>query len=633
MFGGVTLNIILPTPIENMATFSILDTSTNPISGVSISINSETITTDGNGTAEIELDNGTYSFSVYKIGYIPANGSVVINDVSSNVQLDIPVDYVTGDVGPTSGNIFYVNPDSETDGWKFMEAAPVPVAGDTQSSWIQSALNSTEIGAAAQGVEIGDGLSNTIAIIAGGATSGPAVGTNNYETHGYDDWFCPSPGELTKMYTELYENGLGNFSAASYWSSAENNSTEAWRRSFSGGYETSRTKSTGYLYRAVRRFSELDYYKVSLDGNGFTVGTLPTCHKYFVKGSSVTLPDAPGLSKNGDAFVCWNTNANGFGADYPANSNFVVTGDFQLYAKFESNVLAFLPDTQSYTRYKNQVYEAQVDYLVEQEASLGLVWVGHVGDLVQNWEDPTYASEWTFVKSQMDKLTDASINWALVPGNHDYAKDSRVSTVLNSTFPLSGFQAMSTFEGSYDTKSDNTYHIVPIRGTDWLIMNLEYGPREDVVNWANTIIQNNSNKPCIVMTHALLVCQDVPRLNEFLISSDNHAPSNGYGLGSVPEGCSNGIDMWDDLIYPNNNVKLVICGHDGDSTTGSALNIESHADGSPVYNVLSNFQYWSNYPGYMLLFRIDSSTISFTTYSPYLDEFSDDDLSKGSFNF
>jgi len=78
---------------------------------------------------------------------------------------------------------------------------------------------------------------------------------------------------------------------------------------------------------------------------------------------------------------------------------------------------------------------------------------------------------------------------------------------------------------------------------------------------------------------------------------------------------------------------LVICGHDGDVSSGSAIRTSTHSDGSSVYQILSNFQYWSNFPGYMLLVKIDSSTISFRTYSPYIDEFKNDNLSQGKFNW
>ena len=634
LFGGGRLSTP-STPVDDqMVEFFISDESSTLLDNVIININSQILYTNEDGYTNISLDNGTYSFSVFKENYIKSDGNVVVDDGNSTVKISILSDYELRDIGPGGGYIFYVNSNYESDGWKYLESAPPLSEEDPTTTWIQTALQETEIGEDAQGLDFGDGLSNTTAIIDGGAVSGAVFTTQEYEHSGYTDWFCASSSELNQIYTELHQNGLGAFTASSYWTSTENSSTEARRQSFGSGSQSIASKDARYRYRPVRSFLEVEYYEIIYNENGLTSGSLPSSNgQYYIKGSEVIVNSGTSMSKSGDDFVCWNTSPNGFGTDYYVDSKITITGNLEVYAKYQSNVIAFLPDTQNYTRYKPAIYEAQIDYLVDQKDDLNLAWVGHVGDIVQMWTIPEYSSEWTFVQEEMEKLTTADIGWGLSPGNHDYENGTRNSTVLNTHFPLSSFTGMTSFGGSYDTNSDNTYHTVTIQDEEWLIMVLEFGPRYVIIEWANDIIENNSSKQCIIMTHALLVGQDVPRLNEFLISSDNHAPSNGYGLGSVPTGCNNGIDLWNDLIYPNNNVRLAICGHDGDSSTGSALKKAYHADGSEVYNILTNYQYWANYPGYMLLFRIDSTSISFVTYSPNLDEFKTDDSSAGTFSF
>src|SRR5690606_38517143 len=61
----------------------------------------------------------------------------------------------------------------------------------------------------ATGVAVGDGATNTAAIIAlcdeGGTTAASACA--DLVVEGYDDWFVPSRDELLLMYTNLKDNG------------------------------------------------------------------------------------------------------------------------------------------------------------------------------------------------------------------------------------------------------------------------------------------------------------------------------------------------------------------------------------------------------------------------------------------
>ena len=85
-----------------------------------------------------------------------------------------------------------------------------------------------------------------------------------------------------------------------------------------------------------------------------------------------------------------------------------------------------------------------------------------------------------------------------------------------------------------------------------------------------------------------------------------------------------GIDLWEKLVQPNRQVRYVVCGHDGATDNGDGLLISEHDDGSPVYQILSNYQYypWSD-TGYLLLLTFSQAegTVTMKTYSPYLDRY------------
>jgi hypothetical protein len=103
------------------------------------------------------------------------------------------------------------------------------------------------------GAEVGDGATNTAAILSGCTTSGIAAAI----CVAYDDgtWFLPSAGELDLMYTNLHLNGLGNFQSTNYWSSTEDSSNSAWYRYFYNDFQFYTNKDTDTInVRAVRAF-------------------------------------------------------------------------------------------------------------------------------------------------------------------------------------------------------------------------------------------------------------------------------------------------------------------------------------------------------------------------------------------
>jgi hypothetical protein len=67
----------------------------------------------------------------------------------------------------------------------------------------------------------------------------------------YGDWYLPTLYELGLMY--LQEGVVGPFTGV-YWSSTEDNSTQAYAKSLTLGVENTVAKSNIYYVRAVRAF-------------------------------------------------------------------------------------------------------------------------------------------------------------------------------------------------------------------------------------------------------------------------------------------------------------------------------------------------------------------------------------------
>jgi hypothetical protein len=321
--------------------------------------------------------------------------------------------------------------------------------------------------------------------------------------------------------------------------------------------------------------------------------------------------------------------ANGNGTTYEDEDILTIgSSDVTLYAIWEVDFyVTIFPDTQSSVNWKHSVLTNQIDWIINNKNILDIRFVGHVGDLVQEWDQDL--TEWTFIQDEMGQLGTAGIPYATLPGNHDYAQNTRNSTMLNSYFPLSTFSGMPTYSGAYDSNSDNTYHILNIGGKKLLIMSLEFGPRDAVVAWANGILQAEANRDtkAIIITHAYINTD-----GNLLASGMDHAASNGYGLGSD---VNDGDELWTDLIEPNNNVAFVICGHDGTSTDGSGKKESNHsANGAPVHQFLTNYQYYSpvDNGSYFFLLHFTEDKVEVRTFSSYLNQYKTDAESQADYN-
>ena len=108
---------------------------------------------------------------------------------------------------------------------------------------------------------IGTGSSNTSAIINSCTQSGIAAKLcYDLDQNGYNDWYLPSKIELQKLYLNLKNYNLGDFSATNYFSSTEYTIYNSWYLDFNygllqfGNSSYLGSKDDLYLVRAVRSF-------------------------------------------------------------------------------------------------------------------------------------------------------------------------------------------------------------------------------------------------------------------------------------------------------------------------------------------------------------------------------------------
>ena len=195
-------------------------------------------------TFEATAGNQDGTTGVYHVSWA---GSAEKNVTGSGLSLTIPVT-----AGDNTRHIFYVNANSASDGWRYLEAAPSDQS--TGITWITGgATQTTTNGNTA--TAIGTGKANTAFMAAqAGYTGGAAKVCKDYAGGGYSDWFLPSKDELSAMY---FKNAaIGGFAAMWYWSSSEYDASNAWIRGFGGGNTGINVyyKYSTYYLRAVRAF-------------------------------------------------------------------------------------------------------------------------------------------------------------------------------------------------------------------------------------------------------------------------------------------------------------------------------------------------------------------------------------------
>ncbi|CAE7261730.1 yvnB [Symbiodinium sp. CCMP2456] len=283
--------------------------------------------------------------------------------------------------------------------------------------------------------------------------------------------------------------------------------------------------------------------------------------------------------------------------------------------------LAVLPDTQIYAEAYPQHYDAQTRWLVEHADSHNIRFVLHEGD-VTNQNTP---EQWDNARKSMS-LLDGHLPYAIAPGNHDYGPGGnaadRVSFFNESKYfgPVSPYAIQPSLGGRYEeTKTDNTWHTFDANGQKWLVVALEFAPRDEVVVWADRIVAEHADLPAILVTHAYMYSDDTIydwRAKGAKQSWNPHA----YGVAKQPgETVNDGKELWDKLVSKHKNFRLVFNGHVLNDGTGyrSTKGIE----GNVVHQMLANYQFKKEggQGDLRLLEFSQDGDVAVRTYSPVLD--------------
>jgi 3',5'-cyclic AMP phosphodiesterase CpdA len=275
-----------------------------------------------------------------------------------------------------------------------------------------------------------------------------------------------------------------------------------------------------------------------------------------------------------------------------------------------------LPDTQVYALRYPGVFDSQTAWIARNADVLDIRYAFHLGDIVNNNTD----LEWERAASSMALLDDV-VPYAMVPGNHDYGPSGDASTRetgLNRFFSYEDAARRAGFGGAYAPgELDNTYHLFTAGGHDWIAVALEWGPRDEVIAWADEVMQQHPERLGIFITHAYLNNNDRRYDHTDLEHPQDFNPHE-Y---RTPGGVNDGEELWNKLVRRHRFV-LTLNGHVLGDGTGYLASTTDR--GNVVHQMLANYQMRElGGEGYLRLLELlpDGRTLVVRSYSPLLDQY------------
>lgn len=306
--------------------------------------------------------------------------------------------------------------------------------------------------------------------------------------------------------------------------------------------------------------------------------------------------------------------------------------------------MIMVPDPQSYVKFAaNQpLFELQIAWIAQNIKRLNIKAALFTGDMVEQNNklisgplpneyngDQTSRQQWEAVSRALSRL-DNRLPYIACQGNHDLgyiAAEYRYSIMPDYIYPERNLAFEKTlvstgtnYEGIH-TMENAAFEFQDEAWGKLLVIAFEFAPRDEALDWARQLIESERfmNHKVIILTHS------------FLLNNGERIVNENYKL--TPRNWAQAV--WEKLIYPSKNIKMVLCGHTGtppkmngkekvDYHTTTARRVDKAADGHEVVQMMFNSQNgdgsWNGNGGdcwlRILEFKPDGKTIGVRTFSP-----------------
>lgn len=271
--------------------------------------------------------------------------------------------------------------------------------------------------------------------------------------------------------------------------------------------------------------------------------------------------------------------------------------------------LVLLPDTQHYSDDAANIanFDAQTQWIVDNQVAEGIVFTTLVGDVVENGGEGAGANqvEWDRAVAALDTLHNdlSDPPYSTVAGNHDYDTVANKASALQyiSNLGPARYSGKSWFVGAAPDQVNMAQDFTG-GGELFLHIGLEWLPSDAAIAFAQSVITANPTVPVILTTHQHL---------------GTGSPASRTTSGSTPDstGDNDGEQVYRKLIEPFPQVFLMLAGH----VYGNGRLQSTTALGRTVHEVMTDYQSDPNGGnGWLQLveFRPDFDEIGFQTLSP-----------------
>lgn len=276
----------------------------------------------------------------------------------------------------------------------------------------------------------------------------------------------------------------------------------------------------------------------------------------------------------------------------------------------ESFTIAVLPDTQYYAQDHHVILPRQLQWIAENAHDRNILLTLHLGDLT----DDNTPVQWNRVTEAFGLLEDI-MPYMIAQGNHDMTANGggqaadRVSTRINQYFPV---ESMPWVRGTYpEGRIENSYATFEFQGERFLIVSLEFGPRDEALEWANDVVSAHPDHTTIMITHS--------NIN----SAGNRTESAaGYPIAQNPDTTVNGANaVWNKFTRNHQNLLLTLSGHIHSNAIPRRVSAGRY--GNLIYEMLMDYQSDPNGGnGFLVTMEFHpDNTIEIRAYSPYLGEY------------
>lgn len=278
--------------------------------------------------------------------------------------------------------------------------------------------------------------------------------------------------------------------------------------------------------------------------------------------------------------------------------------------------LVVLPDTQHYSEDFPGLFNLQTQWVIDNKDKYNIAYVLQSGDITNK----ATVAEWERASKAMGRL-DRIVPYVIVPGNHDYTRGGQNRSILmNDYFPPSRFAKWPTFGGVMERGHiENCYHLFKAGGQKWLIIGLEWSPRDKTLQWADKILQKYPDRKAIFLTHAYLYSDSTRYDWKEKGKTQKWSPHN---YNSAAGASNDGEEIWQKVLKKHKNVFMVLNGHV--LNDGLGFLVSTGDQGNQVYQLLADFQTRPVGGGawlQLLEFLPDGQTIQVKTYSPLYEKY------------